>query len=1132
MRKKLISNMFKSILKKRKKTVGRWAVLSALTVTQVALTAQTINWAPAGPVTTPSRIRSIFVDNQVASGDKLYAGSVTGGLFQSNDGGLNWIPLTDQATVKNISCLAEAPTGVIYVGTGENYARPNQLAKLQQGTGIYTYSNGNLTLIPGTATFGNINKIVINPTNAQRIYAATATGLYVSTDAGATWALGTATTATGQAFDIELASNGNAYASVGNIAGGSKVWYSPNGDPGSFTTDRTPTVSVVTPNYGRIEMAIPANNPNKVYISCSSPFAANSSVLQGLFIYDNTANSTWVPTLILEGSAQLDPLRGGGLGWGDYSHTLRVDPNNENKLWVGGYGLWTWTKTGSASGIGVWKRYGNDGAVNTWLYLPKNTHQFAFKPNDPNTIYVATDGSVYKGLFNSAINEYSFIGAFKGLNATAFNNIAIMAKPNSAPASNNGTPINSQTGFVASGVSSGITYYNGNYPNIVGQEDWNTGEFNNLAISTILPKASVVTRADGTLWRTSDYTTQDFAQFSVRSSVAAASANNFVNTSFSVTGTPFSVFERHAYNNFVNPCDSAIFFNDVVGLKFAITTVNTASNANAPIVFQNVRPQAAALYDSIAIITSNGNACGNVPTQTISLVASYATPTSNPTFALITGASSSTVNNYIIMDNNPLSLKDNLSFQFATAPGPSVALCGTVTAKVDVNVKIFYKYLPGSTVAVSNSDISTKLQTVTSSPFSTLKSHRGGANNTPVKMALPLSSRFAFATNRGVFVSRNMFDFSDAPSTHMISGPDTILVDGAGGVATATSTALIPVGARVRLLQWSPSGKELYVVRALQSGTNTVSYIYRVSHLGAMIDSSFSNYGGKFNTASNIYKAFNASNPGASTLKLNYKSPFRTTLVGKIDSVITSLRIAGSDTNNYKLILTVAPSGTNTGNASVFISTNAPKTANTATNMSNFSNRTGNLPNNMNVFVSLSEMNNNDRVLLGTSNGIWMTNDISQTNPVWNNAGNNQIPNIEVYDLEQQTLPSWHSHISGVIFATTNGRGIWRTDAYYSQSFIGVDEITVKPVSKSLHMYPNPSSGTLNFDCKTMDGEVLIMEIMDITGRVVLTQNLGKTVGNEFTYSTQVNELNTGIYMVNVKGNLGSNHVGKLIISK
>jgi hypothetical protein len=1136
--------MFKSILKNQRKTVGRWAVLSALAVSQLSLTAQTINWAPAGPVTTPSRIRSIIIDNQVATGNKLYAGSVTGGLFESSDGGLNWSPLTDQATVKNISCLAESPSGVIYVGTGENYARASQLSKLRPGTGLYTYSNGNLNLVAGTAAFGNINKIVFNPNNGQRIYVASATGLYVSTDGGATWASGTTSgTVTGQAFDVALASNGIAYASIGNISGGTKVYQSANGDPGSFTTDVTPTVAIVSGNYGRIELAIPKTNPNKLYVSCASPFAGNNSFLQGLFVYDNISIST-TPVLILEGSAQLDPLRSGNTGWGDYSHTLLVDPLNEDALWVGGYGLWRWTKSGTTPGIGNWVRSGTDAAPNTFLYLPKNTHQFAFKPNDPNTIYVATDGSVYK----TTDRGFSFIGAYKGLNATSFNNIAIIAKPNNAAPyvpqytlngvvypGNGGTPISGQqSGYVASGVSSGVTYYNGSYPNIVGQEDYNTGEFNNVVISKILPKASVVTKADGTLWRTSDYTTQEFAQFNVRSSVAAANANNFVNASFSVTGTPFSLFEKSKFDNAIPACDSALFYNDIVGLKFAILTATNAPNANAPLAFQNERPQASALYDSIVIVTSNAPGsptCSAVTPQTIQVVPSYATPTSNPTFAVLTGASTSTANNFITMDFNPTTKKDNLSFQFLNAPGPSTTSCpgSTLTPKVDVNVKIYYKYLPGSTVSISNNDISTITLKETAT-LTVLKSHRGGANNSPVKVAWPLNNRLAFATNRGIFVSRNMFDFGDAPSTHMISGPDTIRIDGAGGAAS-NSTVVIPNNARVKFLQWSPTGQELYVVRASQTGTTTTSHIYRISHLVAMYDSSFTNYGGRFNTASNIYKAFNAANPGISTLKLNPNSPFRTTLIGRVDSVITGMTIKGTG-SNYNLILTAAPSGTGSGNSSVYLSSSNPRTANTATNMSNFSGKTGNLPNTLTLYTSLSEINNSDKVFLGTSNGIWMTNDISQPSPTWSNAGNNQIPNIEVYDLKQQTISHWQSHNSGVIFATTNGRGIWRTDAFYTQSYIGVDEISVKPISKSLHMYPNPSNGTLNFDCKSIEGETLIMEIIDITGRVVLSENLGKALSKDVTYTTQLNDLNNGIYVVNVRGDKGSSHIGKLILSK
>src|SRR5687767_14295026 len=96
------------------------------------LEAQTINWGPAGPVYTAGRARNMVVDRN--NSNTLYVGSSTSGIFRSLDAGANWAPLDDQGPVKNISYMAQATDGTIYVATGEGFLRYSQKAKAQPGT--------------------------------------------------------------------------------------------------------------------------------------------------------------------------------------------------------------------------------------------------------------------------------------------------------------------------------------------------------------------------------------------------------------------------------------------------------------------------------------------------------------------------------------------------------------------------------------------------------------------------------------------------------------------------------------------------------------------------------------------------------------------------------------------------------------------------------------------------------------------------------------------------------------------------------------------------------------------------------------------------------------------------------------
>jgi hypothetical protein len=106
-----------------KQTIIRFLGIMGLTGAAFTANSQSIEWGPAGPVYTAGRIRNMLVDANDPSGQTLYAGSSSGGVFKSVNGGSQWAPVQDQGTVKNISYMAQsASTKEIFVGTGEGFA--------------------------------------------------------------------------------------------------------------------------------------------------------------------------------------------------------------------------------------------------------------------------------------------------------------------------------------------------------------------------------------------------------------------------------------------------------------------------------------------------------------------------------------------------------------------------------------------------------------------------------------------------------------------------------------------------------------------------------------------------------------------------------------------------------------------------------------------------------------------------------------------------------------------------------------------------------------------------------------------------------------------------------------------------
>ena len=77
-------------------------------------------------------------------GDPLvyYAGSASGGIFKTSDGGVSFQPIFDEQTVSSIGSIAVAPSdpSTVWVGTGEPWIRSH----ISVGEGIFKSSDFNV----------------------------------------------------------------------------------------------------------------------------------------------------------------------------------------------------------------------------------------------------------------------------------------------------------------------------------------------------------------------------------------------------------------------------------------------------------------------------------------------------------------------------------------------------------------------------------------------------------------------------------------------------------------------------------------------------------------------------------------------------------------------------------------------------------------------------------------------------------------------------------------------------------------------------------------------------------------------------------------------------------------------------
>lgn len=695
-------------------------------------------WSPAGPVYTAGRARNMVVDKNDPTGNTLYVGSTSSGVFKSTDGGVNWAPVDDQGSVRNISYMAQAPDGTIYAATGEGFLRLGQKAKALPGTGLYKLSGSSLTQVVSSSVVGTvINRVAVSPASSNVIALTTNKGVYISTDAGSTFNLATgiptATNIGGQ--DAKFDNAGNLYCSVGAEAGtstltASRVFKSSSAALTLFS-EITPTASVLADkNYGRIELAIAPGDNNTIYASCANKNTdgknSYSASMKGLFVsYD--AGTTWA--LIIQGSPALDPLSNGFIASGDYAHVITVSATNRHVLFYGGYSMYVWArKVGSngdsdATPIGTWQRLGLNFAQNTPLYLHENIHDVKVVPSTPNNkYYFITDAGIYRSTDISSTTQTttpSFQPFYKGLVTGQFNSVSIERFPvgENAGSTTAGTKVTPYSGFIGGTGGNGVIYYSGTYSLVTQESSYLSGDIYNAEYSKILPNAAFATTGTGSMFRSSNMKTSSPTTYSVNKytgslSRLAPEPVGFSNANIT-TGTPFKLWEYYGQNP-VNP-DQAYFYNDSLRFQASVATL-AELNSTRIFTLNTNRPNRFAQIDSMVVRTAtiplaqttNPPAFTTAKTITIKLNNNYVNSGSLTTLSgsVLSVAGDNGPESPTITLNNS-TLIDDITVSFLAPPFGDKTVSTTNPAHYRVYATIFYKYKAGDSVAVTDNNIST-----------------------------------------------------------------------------------------------------------------------------------------------------------------------------------------------------------------------------------------------------------------------------------------------------------------------------------------------------------------------------------------------------------------------------------------
>jgi hypothetical protein len=383
------------------------------------------SWSSRGPWNVGGRTRAMAIDK--TNENHLLAGGVSGGIWQSMDGGNTWNRVSDangHPGVVSITqdsrpgktniwyALSGEITGTSASGSGRNsfYLGDGAFKSLNNGT-TWTPIASTASGMPSsfTSNFQGAWRILSSPldTPNTNLYMATYGSIYRSTDTGKTWKIVIGNGNDSYYTDLQISKSGVVYAAFSSDGNNTKgIFRSANGV--QFTKISPPFLQ----NADRMVLEINPNNENEVYFLGELP-DSNGGVTTAnyegrkeyvcLYKYtylhgDGTGSGgLWEnlsTNLPVNASSPFDRFN----CQGGYDLFVRMQPGS-NTLFIGGTNIYRSTDAfATSNNIQQIGGYGISTVLPFFTVYPNHhpdQHDLIFLPSDPQKAYNVCDGGVY-----------------------------------------------------------------------------------------------------------------------------------------------------------------------------------------------------------------------------------------------------------------------------------------------------------------------------------------------------------------------------------------------------------------------------------------------------------------------------------------------------------------------------------------------------------------------------------------------------------------------------------------------------------------------------------------------------------------------------------------------------------------
>jgi photosystem II stability/assembly factor-like uncharacterized protein len=308
----------------------------------------------------------------------IYVATASGGIFKSVNAGVTWEPIFDDQPVSTIGDITLAPSdpSIVWVGSGE----PNNRQSSSWGNGVYkSMDAGKTWQHMGLKDTHHIGRIAVHSTDPNIVYVAALghlwgpnkeRGVFKTTDGGATWTQALSIDEDTGVSDIAIdpQSPNTLYAAAyerrrtvfGYNGGGPHAGLYKTVDGGAHWNKLTKGLPEGG-DTGRIAVEIYRRNPNIVY-------ALVEHARGGIFRSEDKG-ATWTRM------SDTNPRP-------SYYSQVRIDPNNDQRLWV----------------LGAPMYFSEDGGrtfrQDRWQKIHSDFHALWIDPANSAHVIAGSDGGV------------------------------------------------------------------------------------------------------------------------------------------------------------------------------------------------------------------------------------------------------------------------------------------------------------------------------------------------------------------------------------------------------------------------------------------------------------------------------------------------------------------------------------------------------------------------------------------------------------------------------------------------------------------------------------------------------------------------------------------------------------------